>query len=420
MAAQLSSFEGTSAASPLSAGFFALIASRVGCRLGDPHAAMYSLGRGQFDGGPIVYNAITQGTVATDGVPGPTAGVGYNSASGWGSFDVAAMAAAWPPCPPLDAGYGFDGGIQAEASYSQCAFIACDAGTPCVTLPEGPASCEIPCSATQACGPDYLCTPGTIFADAGLCVLGCATDADCGPDGGVCNSCEETCVPPGAADAGVGIACASPLDCPTSGLCLTYDMSGNQWLDGYCTLICNTPGDTAVCSCPAGSVCDYAMGLCMQSCPTPGPSGCRSGYVCQPDGDGTSSCQVPCSLAGGIDSCSASETPDLSCDLNSGVCGGPVALPDGGSDAGAVADAGHAAPDAGPAVQDAGPAASDGGVDAGAPTPAADAGASADAGAAASKSSGCNCGAGAEAGDLPLLLGALFSLSRRRRKLTRG
>ena len=41
---QLFTVEGTSVAAPLSAGFFALIASRAGCRLGDVHPALYALG----------------------------------------------------------------------------------------------------------------------------------------------------------------------------------------------------------------------------------------------------------------------------------------------------------------------------------------------------------------------------------------
>ncbi len=395
MAAQLTSFEGTSAASPLSAGFFALIASRVGCRLGDPHAVLYALGNGQFDGGPIVFHDITQGSVSCDGVSGPDATVGYDSASGWGSFDVAALAAAWPACPPEDAGYGFDGGLSAEAPYSQCAFIACAAGIDCVTLPEGPSSCETPCSATSPCAAGALCTEGTIFADAGLCAPGCATDSDCLGDAGlVCNACEETCVPPGVPDAGVGEACIGPDDCQTSSLCLQQDMNGNLWPNGYCTTFCDPTGALPACSCPAGSICSNAQltaALCLQTCPYPGSLACRTGYVCQPDGDGTSSCQLPCQNSQGLDTCSLSATPLLSCDMASGVCGGPVS-PDAGIDAG-------------PAVQDAG-------VDAGPVHP--DAGTNSDGGTSPSKSSGCSCGPGGGLSALPWFLGVLLAYRRRR------
>ncbi len=97
--ADLSPVEGTSVASPLSAGFYALIASRQGCRLGDPHAALYALGLAQLDGGPVVFHDITTGNLNQGTVIGPVASAGYVTASGWGSLDVAALAAAWPGCP---------------------------------------------------------------------------------------------------------------------------------------------------------------------------------------------------------------------------------------------------------------------------------------------------------------------------------
>jgi kumamolisin len=331
LAAQLTPFEGTSASSPMSAGIFALIASRLGCRLGDPHAALYALG--ETDGGFAGYHDITSGTVSADGVTGPSAGPGFDSASGWGSFDVATLAAAFPACPTGDGGYAFDGGIAPEAPYSPCAFIACDGGVDCVTLPEGPSSCEVPC--TSSCSPDNICTPGTLFADAGLCVPGCASNADCSSDGGsVCNVCEETCVPPGNPDAGVGAACQSPFDCESSSLCLTTDFNGFTWPDGYCTTFCDPAGVLLSCSCPGTSYCSSATGLCLDSCATPGGPGCRTGYVCQPNGDDTASCQIPCQVIPNgnqsFDTCQLGETPNLACDVDSGVCGGPVVVPDAG------------------------------------------------------------------------------------------
>src|ERR1019366_973827 len=50
---ELDPLEGTSVASPLSAGFFGLIASAIGCRLGDVHAALYAMGAAQQDGGAV-------------------------------------------------------------------------------------------------------------------------------------------------------------------------------------------------------------------------------------------------------------------------------------------------------------------------------------------------------------------------------
>ncbi len=122
--------EGTSIASPLSAGMFALIASRVGCRLGDAHAALYAIGNAQFDGGPTVFHDIVTGDVSVGTAIGPSAGPGFDSASGWGSLDVTAIANAWPPCPTTLPDGGTitlpDGGpivpLDAGLPYDQCGF----------------------------------------------------------------------------------------------------------------------------------------------------------------------------------------------------------------------------------------------------------------------------------------------------------
>ena len=130
--------EGTSVASPLSAGFFALIASRVGCRLGDVHQTLYTLGNAQLDGGAQVFHDIVSGGTALDGVDaGLLAKVGYDQVTGWGSLDVQALAEAWPSC--------VDAGIAVPA-YEPCAILACDAGTVCDTVPDGPSSCIIGCN----------------------------------------------------------------------------------------------------------------------------------------------------------------------------------------------------------------------------------------------------------------------------------
>jgi len=92
-------FAGTSASAPLAAGFFALLSSQLGCRLGDIHATLYSLGARQLDAGGSVFHDITVGNNSIDGVAGYSAGPGFDLASGWGSLDVAQLAAAWPPCP---------------------------------------------------------------------------------------------------------------------------------------------------------------------------------------------------------------------------------------------------------------------------------------------------------------------------------
>ena len=119
---ELDPTEGTSVASPLSAGFFGLMASALGCRLGDVHATLYALGAVQHDGGPKVFHDITLGDNSTDGVTGYIAMAGYNSATGWGSMDVAALVKAFPACPVTDAGPVM---VDAGPAYSQCGFIGC-------------------------------------------------------------------------------------------------------------------------------------------------------------------------------------------------------------------------------------------------------------------------------------------------------
>jgi hypothetical protein len=143
---QIDPVEGTSVASPLSAGFLALISSRLGCHTGDPHVALYALGFAEQDGGPAVFNQITSGNNGYGGVPGYDAGPGYNLATGWGSLNVAVMAGAWPGCPVETDGGLFEvdagttpstEGDDAGPAYAQCAFIDC-APADCDTIPEGP------------------------------------------------------------------------------------------------------------------------------------------------------------------------------------------------------------------------------------------------------------------------------------------
>ncbi len=102
-AGTLDVFGGTSAASPLGAGIFALLAGEKGCRLGDVHAALYALGSAQQAGGAQVFHDIDTGNNSYPDpknvvITGFNAGPGYDLATGWGSLDVAALVAAWPAC----------------------------------------------------------------------------------------------------------------------------------------------------------------------------------------------------------------------------------------------------------------------------------------------------------------------------------
>ncbi len=115
-AGQMDIFGGTSVASPLAAGFFAHLAGQLGCRLGDIHPAIYALGAAQQDGGAAPFHDMTGGN---NNFPDPknvtitgfAAAPGYDLASGWGSFDLAKLIDAWPPCTSGDGGVnGGDGG----------------------------------------------------------------------------------------------------------------------------------------------------------------------------------------------------------------------------------------------------------------------------------------------------------------------
>ncbi len=92
---------GTSVASPLAAGFFAHLSGDVGCRLGDIHQAIYALGAGAQ--AATAFHDITSGDNTMPDpnnvtITGFTAAAGYDLASGWGSIDLAKLAAAWPAC----------------------------------------------------------------------------------------------------------------------------------------------------------------------------------------------------------------------------------------------------------------------------------------------------------------------------------
>ncbi len=347
---------GTSVASPLSAGMFALIASRLGCRLGDVHAALYALGAAQQTGGAAVFHDITSGNLSYDNVTGPSAAAGYDTATGWGSLDVAALAAAFPACPTDGDGGIPDAGLD---PFGACQFVGCDAG--CLTLPEGPSTCETVCDLTNpGCAAGTVCNGSSIFAmgNNGLCVPGCASATDCAAQPGtVCSLCAQVCIPQGSTTNVIGDACTSDTDCPSGAFCFT----GRSFTGGYCTLPCApNVNPTDACACPSGTQCG-AIGrfaptdMCLATCSYPGEGCGRTGYLCQPQNSGSPACLPKCTIRttpnGTFDSCTSFGTSQA-CDLDSGVCGGPQ-LPsdagidagtDGGSDGGDPGDAGTMGP----------------------------------------------------------------------------
>ena len=83
---------GTSVASPLAAGFFALISGVVGSRLGGINPTLYQLGAQSSAG----FHDIVSGNNTCDGVNGFSAGPGYDEVTGLGSLDVALLLTQWP------------------------------------------------------------------------------------------------------------------------------------------------------------------------------------------------------------------------------------------------------------------------------------------------------------------------------------
>jgi hypothetical protein len=341
---QLEPVQGTSVASPLSAGMFALLASKVGCRQGDLHEILYALGRAQADGGAPVFHDIVSGNLSYGGVTGPSAGAGYDTATGWGSINLAALAAAWPACPPLADGGVVDAGV-AVAPYVACDVLACSGGPTCTTLPDGPSACVTACDAVNNTG----CASGTVCSNTGLyatsttgeCVPGCLQDSDCMTAGTVCSTCAQSCVPAGRATAKVGDSCTADAQCPNGAFCIALSRTATT---GYCTYECEPRAAAgSACSCPSGSVCGTsrftAAGLCYASCPQIGASCGQPTYKCQPQ-DGTSpACLPPCrvTMRNGqtFDTCTFFGS-SLACDVNSGVCGGVPAVVDAGVDAGVM------------------------------------------------------------------------------------
>jgi len=430
--------EGTSVASPLSAGIFALIASRIGCRLGDVHPALYALGAAQTaDAGAGVYHDIVTGNNDLDGVPGYNAGPGFDPASGWGSLNVTALADAWPSCFIADGGVdagvaytSFDGG----PAYTQCGAIGC-ATAGCTTLPEGPSTCEANCPQDDAgsCGSGQVCgvTGQTVYAvdgGTGSCVPGCLTNADCASQAGtVCSTCQEICVPAGNPSSAIGDGCAADTDCPSGDFCET----GRRFDGGYCSAYCIPPSvgpSSPACSCPAGSPCevistaDEGYGQCIEACDTPGqPCAARPGYLCQPLSDGNPGACLPACRVSSFsgDSCALLDGTGYTCDTTTGYCLSPVTGTSGGT-TGAGTTGGAGTTSGGTTGGQGTTGGSSTGGTTGAPAgttggAGASGGSTPDAGTGAGKS-GCGCGATGSAGEGLWLLAGLAALALRRRR----
>lgn len=92
---------GTSASSPAMSGIAALVAQRVGGRIGNMNPTLYALGRAQYGGGgPQVFHDVTTGNNSVPSVTGFSAGPAYDMGTGLGSIDSTALANAWPAYAP--------------------------------------------------------------------------------------------------------------------------------------------------------------------------------------------------------------------------------------------------------------------------------------------------------------------------------
>ncbi len=352
---------GTSDAAPMAAGMFALINDVIGgCRFGGVNPNLYALATAQYTGGASVLHDITTGDISMIDlqnvlVPGPAAQVGYDEATGVGSLDVAALAQAWPSClvgtptgggiTTFDGGYVWDGGVVgwdggfgldagARSAYDPCSLLDCGVtpGATCVTTPEGPASCQVPCdpNGTNTCVTGDYCAAqldGDGGIDGGICAIGCSGDSDCADAGQVCGLCAHTCIRPGSPDAGIGQACTMRANCPTGGQCLRASFG---FPGGYCTQACSTGPN---CSCPTGSEClgSGGSGFCYTTCSVAAQDCSRNaaGYVCQPlDTTDVGACLPQC----GTDADCQSEFATLtSCDTTTHYCVAPSSSSSGSS-----------------------------------------------------------------------------------------
>jgi subtilase family serine protease len=90
---------GTSLSAPLWAGFSQVMAQALGARLGNINGRLYALATVPNNG----IRDVISGNNDFGGVPGFTAGVGYDQVSGWGTVDMDAFEIAFgklPPPPP--------------------------------------------------------------------------------------------------------------------------------------------------------------------------------------------------------------------------------------------------------------------------------------------------------------------------------
>src|SRR5579871_1546407 len=189
-------FGGTSVSAPIWAGMAALLVARQGGPLGLLNPELYRLGAAHVQGSPAVFHDVTTGTNATGATPGFAAGPGFDLATGWGSFDGAALldafAAPARPCQADAACAAADPCTIGRCVAQRCTWSRAPDGSPCGTNLCVVSTCQAgscveatalgcddgdPCTA-DLCSPGNGCTRAAARGgDAAACVLSAADSA---------------------------------------------------------------------------------------------------------------------------------------------------------------------------------------------------------------------------------------------------
>lgn len=163
---------GTSAAAPAFAGIAALLYEAAGGRLGSLNPSLYALGVRQYaDEITTVFRDVTSGSNSVPGVNGWSAGPGYDAATGLGSPDGAALAAA------LQAGSVPASGVDFDLTASPAVVAVAPGGSADVRLSIASATGTDPFATVSVDVPPdgVTATLGPARASAGVGIVGYAS-----------------------------------------------------------------------------------------------------------------------------------------------------------------------------------------------------------------------------------------------------
>lgn len=224
----------------------------------------------ESDGGVVMLDPLDAGTDPDPEPPAPEPEPAFDMAPPIIDPDLG-------PPPDMETARGDAGPGEPCAVDADCAEGAC---MPDPTFPGG-------YCAVVDCSPDAPCARGTTCVPAGrpICALDCSA-APCRP-GYTCLDAEGVAVCLPGADEGRadGMPCERDGQC-AGGACIT------DWPEGYCTTVgC---ADRTDCARGGGDAIDNRCFVsnnptfCVRMCQA--PTDCRSGYVCQPAGQGLGIC----------------------------------------------------------------------------------------------------------------------------------